>query len=193
MPDQRNRIFSSMLIVVTLVAMQAIRLPVAEAETLSVTVSGSGTAVAFLPGLFGSAYSFRRVVPALADSGYRAIVIEPLGMGTSARPADADYSLTAQADRVAAALDSLRMRGAIVVAHSTSASIALRLALRRPDLVRGVISLDGGPSEEAAMPGFRRIMRFAPLLKLFVSRRRMERMFHDDFIKSSGDTSWVTA
>ena len=34
--------------------------------------------------------------------------------------------------------------------------------------------------------------RFHPLLKLFVSRARMERMFHDDFVKSSGDTSWVT-
>lgn len=181
-----------MLFVAALVAMQAIRLPVAEAETLSVTRSGSGTPVVLLPGLFGSAFSYRHVVPALVDSGYRTIVIEPLGMGTSARPAGADYSLTAQADRVAAVLDSLRLTGVIVVGHSTSASIALRLALRRPDLVRGVLSLDGGPSEEAAMPGFRRIMRFAPLLKLFVSRRRMERMFHDDFIKSSGDTSWVT-
>lgn len=181
-----------LLAVALLGTMQAMRLPIAEAETLQVTITGSGTPVVLLPGLFGSAFAFRRVVPALVDSGYRTIVIEPLGMGTSARPARADYSLTAQADRVAAALDSLRVAGAIVVAHSTSASIALRLALRRPGLVRGIVSLDGGPAEAAAMPGFRRILRFAPLLKLFVSRARMERMFHDDFVKSSGDTSWVT-
>ena len=173
-------------------AFQSIRMPVAEAETLQVTVSGAGTPVVLLPGLFGSAFAFRHVVPALVDSGYRTVVIEPLGMGTSGRPADADYSLTAQADRVGAALDSLRITGAIVVAHSTSASIAMRLALRRPDLVRSIVSLDGGPAEAAAMPGFRRILRFAPLLKLFVSRARMEKMFHDDFVKYSGDTSWVT-
>ena len=172
--------------------MQSMRLPLAEAETLQVTVSGAGAPVVLLPGLFGSAFSYRHVVPALVDSGYRTIVIEPLGMGTSSRPAGADYSLTAQADRIGVVLDWLHVRGALVVGHSTSASIALRLALRRPELVSGILSIDGGPAEEAAMPGFRRILRFAPLLRLFATRRRMEKMVHDNFIKSSGDTSWVT-
>lgn len=71
-----------------------------------------------VPGLFGSAYAFRRIVPQLVAAGYLAIVVEPLGIGGSERPARADYSLTAQADRIAAVLDSLRVRGAIVVAHS---------------------------------------------------------------------------
>ncbi len=168
------------------------RLPVAHAETLQVTIEGSGAPVVLIPGLFGSAYSYRRVVPTLAADGFRTIVIEPLGMGTSSRPADADYSLTSQADRIAATMDSLGTRNAIVVAHSTSASIAMRVALRRPELVRGVLSLDGGPAEDAAMPGFRRILRFAPLLKVFVSRARMERKLRDDFRGSSGDTTWVT-
>src|SRR4051812_13587244 len=151
-----------MLLAVALAAsFQAMRLPVAEAETLTVTVSGAGRPVVLLPGLFGSAFAFRRIAPQLVDSGYRTIVIEPLGMGTSARPARADYSLTAQADRVGAVLDSLHITSAIVVAHSTSASIAMRLAFRHPVLVRGILSLDGGPAEAAAMPGFRRIMRFA--------------------------------
>ena len=172
--------------------MQAIRLPVAEAETLQVTIAGSGRPVVLLPGLFGSSFAFRHVVPSLVDSGYRTIVIEPLGMGTSGRPAHADYSLTAQADRIGAVLDSFHLTSAIIVAHSTSASIAMRLALRHPELVRSILSIDGGPAESAAMPGFRRIMRFAPLLRLFVSKARMERMFHDDFVKASGDTSWVT-
>jgi pimeloyl-ACP methyl ester carboxylesterase len=173
-------------------ATQAMRLPIAEAETLQVTLTGAGAPVVLLPGLFGSAYSYRRVVPALVDSGYRTIVIEPLGMGTSGRPAGADYSLTAQAERVGAVLDSLGLSNALVVAHSTSASIAMRLALRRPNLVSGVLSIDGGPAEDAAMPGFRRILRFAPLLRLFATRGRMEKMVHDNFIKSSGDTTWVT-
>ena len=176
-----------------LASLQAMRLPVAEAETLQVTIQGSGEAVVLLPGLFGSAFGYRRVVPMLIDSGYRTIVIEPLGMGTSSRPAGADYSLTAQADRVAAVLDSLRLGHVLIVAHSTSASIAMRLALRRAELVRGILSIDGGPAEEAAMPGFRRILRFAPLLRLFATRHRMEKMMHDNFIKSSGDTAWVTA
>src|SRR5262245_37003956 len=99
-----------MILAVPLIAfMQAVRLPIAEAETLAVTVTGSGRPVVLVPGLFGSAFAFRHVVPALVDSGYRPIVIEPLGMGTSARPAHADYSLTAQADRIGAVLDSLHV------------------------------------------------------------------------------------
>src|SRR2546426_10358989 len=104
------------------------------AESLQVTVAGRdvGTPVVLIPGLFGSAFGYRNVIPRLTAAGYRAVVIEPLGVGGSGRPERADYSLTAQADRVAGALDALGMTHAVVVAHSTSASIAYRLAYRRP-------------------------------------------------------------
>lgn len=142
-------------------------IPVAPAETVQVTISGQGTAVVFIPGLFGAAYGFRRVLAPLADSGHRAIVFEPLGVGHSGRPRDADYSLTAQAVRLAAVLDTLRVSSAVVAAHSMGAAIAFRLALLRPDLVAGIVLLDGGPAERAGTPGLRRAMRWAPLLKLF--------------------------
>jgi alpha-beta hydrolase superfamily lysophospholipase len=105
-------------------------------ESLTVTVSGAGDPVVLVPGLFGSAFGYRRLIPLLTDAGYRAIVVEPLAIGTSARPEHADYSLTAQADRIAAALDQLGVRHAIVIAHSLGASMAYRMAYRRPDLVR---------------------------------------------------------
>src|SRR5437867_2188495 len=119
---------------------------VAGAESLQVTVAGpdGGTPVVLIPGLFGSAFAYRRVIPPLAAAGDRVIVIEPLGVGSSGRPEHANYSLTAQADRVAAALDALGVTRAVVVAHSTSASIAYRLAYRRGDLVRAIVSLEGG-------------------------------------------------
>ena len=145
----------------------SLALRVAPAETLHVVVAGAGEPVVLLPGLFGSAYGFRKVEPLLRAAGYRTIVIEPLGVGSSGRPERADYSLTAQADRIAAALDSLGVAHAIIVAHSLGASMAYRLAYRRPDLVRGLVSLDGGPAEAAATPAFRRAMRFAPWIKLF--------------------------
>src|SRR5437773_1436875 len=71
-------------------------------ESVQVTVTGAGEPVVLIPGLFGSAFGFRRVLPLLAQTGFHAVVVEPLGVGTSARPARADYSLTAQADGVAA-------------------------------------------------------------------------------------------
>src|SRR2546426_11774772 len=64
---------------------------VAPAESLSVTVAGQGTPVVLIPGLFGSAFAYRTLVPQLTAAGYQAIVIEPLGIGGSARPARARH------------------------------------------------------------------------------------------------------
>lgn len=170
----------------------SLAVPVAPAETLRVQVTGSGAPVVLVPGLFGSAFGFRRVAAQLSAAGFRAIVIEPLGLGSSARPEDADYSLTAQADRIAAVLDTLAVRGAIVVAHSLGASMAFRLAYRRPELVRAIVSLEGGPAEAAATPSFRRAMRFAPWIKWFGGLRRIRGTIHKSLVAASGDTSWVT-
>ena len=179
------------LLAFLLVADTSFVVPVAPAETLSVNVGGSGDPVVLLPGLVGSAFAYRNLAPLLHGAGYRTIVIEPLGVGRSSRPKDADYSLDAQANRVAAVLDSVHVSEAVIVAHSVGASIAFRLALKRPDLTSGLISLDGGPAEAATTPGFRRAMKLAPLIKLlgvgFV-RGRIRGFMRG----ASADTSWVT-
>src|SRR5438132_10545397 len=96
--------------------------PVGPAESLSVETAGRGDPVVIIPGLFGSVFGFRKLVPLLVDAGYRTIVIEPLGVGASGRPEKANYSLTAQAARIAAVLDSLHVRSAIVLAYSIGGS-----------------------------------------------------------------------
>lgn len=159
---------------------------------MQVSVTGRGQPVLLIPGLFGSRFGFRHVVPLLTGAGYRVIVVEPLGIGSSARPEDGDYSLTAQAGRIAAVLDSLNVRDVIVVAHSLGASMAYRLAYRRPELVRAIVSLEGGPAEAAATPSFRRAMRFVPWIKLFGGIRRIRGTIHNRLVAASGDTSWVT-
>lgn len=165
---------------------------VARAESLWVTDAGEGRPVVLIPGMFGSAYSYRRVVPLLTERGYHAIVIEPLGIGHSAKPRRADYSLDAQADRVESVLQQLGVTGAILVAHSANASVAYRLAYRRPDLVSGVVSIEGGPAERATTPGFRRAMTFVPWIKWFGGFKRVRTAIRKGLIKASGDTTWVT-
>jgi pimeloyl-ACP methyl ester carboxylesterase len=167
-------------------------IPLTAAESVAVVTAGTGQPVVLIPGLFGSAYVFRKLVPLLAESGYHALVIEPLGIGRSTRPRRADYSLTAQADRVAAALDTLGLRNVVVMGHAVSTSIALRLALRRPDLVSGVIALDGGVAEAAATPGFRRAMVLAPLIRLFGGKGLIRKKIHRYMVSASADTGWVT-
>src|SRR5256886_8779461 len=169
-----------------------VQLAVSPHESVSVTVAGAGAPVVLVPGLFGSAVGYRHLIPLLVGAGYQAIVFEPLGVGTSARPERADYSLSAQAERLAAVLDTLRVRQAVIIGHDLGAAIAFRLAYRRPDLVRAIVSLEGGPAEGAATPGFRRAMRFAPWIKMFGGYGRVRREVRRSLVASSGDTSWVS-
>jgi len=166
---------------------------VAPAETMHVEAwTGTGRPVAVIPGLFGAAFTFRKVLPLLVARGFRPIVIEPLGTGFSSRPAKADYSLTAQAHRMAAVLDSLGSGPVLVLAHSLGAAMAFRLAVDRPDLVRGIVSLEGGPTEEATTPMFRSAMRYLPWVKLFGGINLVRRKVRGMLLDSSGDPSWVT-
>jgi pimeloyl-ACP methyl ester carboxylesterase len=145
-----------------------------------------------IPGLFGSAFGFRTVVPLLNAVGYRTIIVEPLGIGSSARPEKANYSLTAQADRIAAVLDTLHVRDALVVGHSIGGAEALRLAYRRPDLVKGLVTIEGGPTETTMTPAFKHALRFAPWIKLFGGVRLVRRKVRSLLLASSGDARWVS-
>ena len=165
---------------------------VAPAESVWVEVAGQGDAVVLVPGLAASACSYRHVASRLRVDGYRTVVIEPLGIGRSSRPGRADYSLTAQSDRIAAVLDTLGESGVVLVAHSISASMALRLAYRRADLVRAVVTLDGDAAESAATPSLRRALRFAPLLRLLGGRGKVRSELASSLRECSGDASWVT-
>ena len=176
-----------------MLALQHPYVVVAPAETVHVEVwPGTGKPVAVIPGLFGASFTFRKVVPLLAAQGFHPIVIEPLGTGFSSRPLKADYSLSAQSHRIAAVLDSLRSGPVLVLAHSLGAAIAFRLAIERPDLVRGIVSLEGGPTEEATTPTFRSAMRYLPWVKLLGGISLVRRKIRGMLLDSSGDPSWVT-
>jgi pimeloyl-ACP methyl ester carboxylesterase len=167
------------------------RVEVAEGETLHVALEGAGRPVLVIPGLFGAVEGFSRVGDSLAGSGYRVLVVEPLGVGSSSRPKHADYTLTAQAERMARLIRQFDMQPAIIVAHSVSAAIGLRLAILHPELVATVISLEGGPTETIATPGLRRALKLAPILKLLGSGPLRGRIAH--YLRdASGDPTWLS-
>src|SRR2546430_16306369 len=89
------------LLIVLLLAdtSRAFSIALAPAESVWVTVEGVGDPVVLIPGLFGSAFGYRTVLPRLVEAGDRTVVIEPLRLGTSGRPEHAGSSLTAPADR----------------------------------------------------------------------------------------------
>ena len=166
---------------------------VADGETLRTTSVGTGQPIILIPGLFGGAFGYRKITGPLVAQGYRTIVIEPLGYGFSSHPKDADYSFGAQSDRLARTLDQLSIKRALFVAQSSGAAIVFRLAVKRPDLVRGFLSIDGGPAESAATPGMKKAFKFGGgLVKLTMDESRLRHEVRREIVKNSGDTSWVT-
>jgi len=171
---------------------QQFKVPLTPSESLFVQSEGTGEPVVLVPGLFGSAFGFRKVIPLLVEAGYHAVVIEPLGIGQSSRPPNADYSLLAQSDRIAAVIDSLGLRDAVIMAHSLGGAMAFRVAYRHPELIRGLVSIEGGPTEHATTPAFRRAIHFANLLRIFGGGGIVRRKIKSSLVSSSGDGSWVT-
>lgn len=173
-------------------ALGAAPIAVAPAESLHVTVAGDGPTIVLLPGLLGSAYGYRLLTPRLNEEGFRTVVIEPLGVGRSSRPEGSDYSLGAQAHRIAAVLRRDAQAPVLVVAHGLSASMAYRLALAEPGLVRGIVSIEGGAAETAASPGLSTVMNFAPFLKAVAGEGLVRGRLKSSLKKASGDPDWVT-
>lgn len=165
---------------------------VAPAESLMVTAAGRGDSVVLLPGLSGSSFGYRAVAPPLRVAGMRTFAIEPLGVGMSSRPADADYSLSAQARRLAVVLDTLGVHDAVVVGHGLAATVAYRLALARPDLVRAIVSIEGGPHEGPGSPSLRAALRLAPLLTKIGGRGFLRGQLKRGLVNASHDPGWVT-
>jgi len=166
---------------------------VARGEILRTTSIGTGKPLVLIPGIFGGAYGYRRITGPLVARGYRTIVIEPLGYGSSSHPKNADYSFTAQTGRVARTLDHLGVKRALFVAQSSGAAIAFRLAILRPDLVRGLLSLDGGPAESAATPGMKKAFKLGGgLVKLAMNESKLRHDVRREIVRNSGDTTWVT-
>ena len=96
--------------------------------------TGNGPKVALLHGLGGAATNWTLVAPTLAEHCHVLVPDLPGHGGSTALPAPAER-LDPYADRMAALLDE----PAVVLGHSLGAVVALRMAIRHPELVRGLL------------------------------------------------------
>lgn len=114
--------------------------------------AGAGPAVLLLHGFAGSAEDWRPTAGQLARAGYRAVAVDGLGFGRSAKPGDAPYSLAHSAGLYAGLLDALGIGRAAVVAHSMGGKYALALALLHPTRVAGLtLAASDGFAEASPM------------------------------------------
>jgi pimeloyl-ACP methyl ester carboxylesterase len=100
-------------------------------------VGGDGPPLALLHGLGGAASNWIELAPELARDN-RVIAVDLPGHGGSS-PLPALPNLEPFADRVALVLEREAARPAVLVGHSLGCVVALRLAMRRHDLVRGLV------------------------------------------------------
>ena len=90
-------------------------------------------------GLLMNRRMFDRLGPELARRGNRVIAVDMLGHGRSDRPEDLRlYSMPLFSRQVAALLDHLEQPAAVVGGTSLGANVALELATRDPERVRGL-------------------------------------------------------
>jgi pimeloyl-ACP methyl ester carboxylesterase len=100
--------------------------------------------IVFLHGFASSLYSWRHVTPRLART-YRVIVFDRPGFGLAGRPLRGDweganpYTLESSVDQTLGLLDSLGVDKATFVGHSQGASIAVLIAQKAPQRVRGLV------------------------------------------------------
>jgi pimeloyl-ACP methyl ester carboxylesterase len=98
---------------------------------------GSGSPVILLHGGLGHSGNWGYQVPALVESGYRAVLIDSRGHGRSTRDTR-PFSYELMASDVLAVIDVLHLEKADLVGWSDGACTALILAAKTPSRVAGV-------------------------------------------------------
>ena len=120
---------------------------------------GSGPTVALVHGYGGAASNWVLVAPRLAER-YRVIVPDLPGHGGSSPLPGPPERVDPYSERLAGLLDG----PAVVVGHSFGAVVALRLAARRPELVRGLV-LAGAAGIASSTRSAERTLTFISLVQ----------------------------
>ena len=113
---------------------------------------GQGQPVLLLHGLASTCHIWDLVAPALA-ADFRVAALDQRGHGQSAQ-VDDGFDFDTVSEDAAAFIRAMGMERPVIVGHSWGADVALELAAAKPDLVSGLIFVDGGTIEPTARPGW---------------------------------------
>jgi 3-oxoadipate enol-lactonase len=112
-----------------------------------------GVPAVLLHGTGSSASTWDRLAPRLNAAGYRAIAVDLRGHATSARTGD--YALDALRDDLLGLLETLALRGALVIGHSVGGHAALAAAMHAPERIARLVLEDPAapPRRLGRLPG----------------------------------------
>src|SRR5215467_9934602 len=127
--------------------------------TLQITIRGHGDPIVVVPSLGRGVSDFDRVSNVLVAAGYKVILPEPRGIGSSTGPLDG-ITLHDLAADVAAIIRATGPGPATVVGHAFGNRVARMVAADHPALVKEVILLAAGgmvPMSSETEAAFRRV------------------------------------
>jgi pimeloyl-ACP methyl ester carboxylesterase len=162
------------------------RLTIADIE-LHYEEAGSGEAIVFSHGLLFDTRMFESQIEAFRDR-YRCIAYDHRGQGRSAVPDDRSISIDTLTEDAAALIEGLGAGPCHFVGLSMGGFVGMRLAARRPDLVRSLILLSTSADEESAenLRGYRLLNVVAQTLgPAVVAGRVMPIMFGPEYLQDA--------
>lgn len=115
-------------------------------------VAGAGPTLLMLHGFPYTGFQFRHIIPGLVQAGFRVVVPDLPGVGSSERPDDPARST--QLRRVGdliALLDTLDAPIAGLIGHDVGSTLAFAAAQVRPDRFRTLVMLSTPPALRAAI------------------------------------------
>jgi pimeloyl-ACP methyl ester carboxylesterase len=132
---------------------------------LNIVEAGAGAAFVFQHGLCADASQPAEVFP--DDMPFRRVTVECRGHGASEDGDFEDFSIATFADDVARTIEAKALAPAVLGGISMGAAIALRLAIRRPDLVRALVLARPAWVADSAPPNMRPFAEVGELLARF--------------------------
>ncbi|MBG1262588.1 alpha/beta fold hydrolase [Nostoc commune] len=110
--------------------------------------------VLLLHGLVSQSYSWRNIIPALANQGTRAIAPDWIGYGFSAKPEKRDFAYTPDAFITALEgfIKTLELEHFSLVVQGFLGSVGLQYALRHPEKIANIAILNTPISTAAKLP-----------------------------------------
>ena len=109
---------------------------------------GEGRPVVLLHGLASTCRIWDFVAPILARD-FAVIAVDQRGHGDSGKP-DHGYDFDSVGRDVAAMLEGRGIERPVLVGHSWGADVALELAAAQPELLQGIVFVDGGTIDASA-------------------------------------------
>lgn len=126
--------------------------------------AGEGSPVVYLHGIPTSPRLWRYVIPQVSEA--RSLAWTMVGYGASMdQGRDRDISVGKQADYLAAWMDHLGIESAVVVGHGLGGGVAQILAVRHPELVRGLVLTNAISYDSWPIPQVKVLRAAAPLVE----------------------------